>query len=111
MPTALVIGGGIAGPTAALALQRAGLEPIVFEAYPSTSAEVGSYFTITPNGLDVLHSLDALHLATAIGIPTHANVLWNERAARLATIPLGRPLADGTPSLTIKRSRLGRALQ
>src|SRR5919198_245923 len=111
MTTALVMGGGIAGPTLALALQRAGIEPIVFEAYPRTTADIGSYFTITPNGLDVLRTLDALHLATAIGIPTRANVLWNERGQRLAAVPLGDPLPDGTPSLTIKRSRLGRALQ
>jgi len=111
MPTALIIGGGIAGPTTALALQRAGFEPIVFEAYPRTSADIGSYFTITPNGLDALRTLDALHLAQAIGIPTQKNVLWNERGQRLASIPLGTPLADGTKSLTMKRTRLGRALQ
>jgi 2-polyprenyl-6-methoxyphenol hydroxylase-like FAD-dependent oxidoreductase len=111
MPTVLIIGGGVAGPTTALALQRAGFEPIVFEAYPRTSADVGSYFTITPNGLDALRTLDSLHLAQAIGIPTHANVLWNERGQRLASIPLGAPLADGTLSLTMKRTRLGRALQ
>src|SRR5258707_15263818 len=107
MTTALVIGGGIAGPTTALALHRAGLEPVLFEAHPRTPADGGSYFTITPNGLDVLGTLDALHLATAIGIPTRANVLWNERGERLAAIPLGGRLSDGTASLTIKRSRLG----
>jgi 2-polyprenyl-6-methoxyphenol hydroxylase-like FAD-dependent oxidoreductase len=111
MTSAIIIGGGIAGATTALALQRAGLESVVFEGYPPTPPEIGSYFTITPNGLDVLRTLDALHLATATGIPTRRNVLWNERGQRLASIPLGRPLADGTPGLTIKRSRLGRALQ
>jgi 2-polyprenyl-6-methoxyphenol hydroxylase-like FAD-dependent oxidoreductase len=111
MTSTIIIGGGIAGATTALALQRAGLEPVVFEGYPPTPPEIGSYFTITPNGLDVLRTLDALHLATATGIPTRRNVLWNERGQRLASIPLGRPLADGTPGLTIKRSRLGRALQ
>src|ERR671938_410352 len=111
MPTALIIGGGIAGPATARALQRAGFEPIVFEAYPRTSPEIGSYFTITPNGLSILRTLDALHLATAIGVPTRTNALWNERGQRLASIPLGQPLADGTVSQTIKRSRLGRLLQ
>src|SRR6187401_1849627 len=107
MTTALVIGGGVAGPATALALQRARIEPMVFEAYPPTDPDSGSYFTITPNGLDGLRVLDALHLATDIGIPTLRNVLWNERGQRLASIPLGQSLADGTPSLTIKRSRLG----
>ena len=34
--TALVIGGGIAGPVAASALQKAGIEPLVYEAAEST---------------------------------------------------------------------------
>jgi 2-polyprenyl-6-methoxyphenol hydroxylase-like FAD-dependent oxidoreductase len=111
MTTALVIGGGVAGPTTALALQHAGIEPLVFEAHAPAAADVGSYFTITPNGLDVLRTLDALHLAQAVGIPTRCNVLWNERGERLAAIPLGTPLADGTPSLTLKRSRMAALLQ
>jgi 2-polyprenyl-6-methoxyphenol hydroxylase-like FAD-dependent oxidoreductase len=114
MAVALIIGGGIAGPAAALALQRAGVEPIVFEAYPRPSADVGSYFTITPNGLDVLRTLGALERVRPIGIPTRKNVLWNERGRRLAEIPLGAPLADGTVSGTVsqtmKRSGLGRLL-
>jgi 2-polyprenyl-6-methoxyphenol hydroxylase-like FAD-dependent oxidoreductase len=112
MTTALIIGGGIGGPGAALALQRVGIQPILFEACPGLARDdVGSYFTITPNGLDILRVLDALHLARAIGIPTRKNVLWNERGQRLASIGLGEPLGDGTPALTIKRSRLARALQ
>jgi 2-polyprenyl-6-methoxyphenol hydroxylase-like FAD-dependent oxidoreductase len=111
MRTALIVGGGIAGPTAALALQRAGLEPVVYEAYPPSTGEVGSYLAVSPNGLDALRALDAHHLALDVGFPTRRNVLWNERGKKLATIPLGRPLADGTPSVTIKRARLGRVLQ
>src|SRR5262245_16548589 len=106
MRHALIIGGGVAGPATALALQRAGLRATVFEAYPPTPVDVGSYFAISPNGLDALRTLDALHLAEASGIPTRKNVLWNERGQRLADIPLGAPYA-----LTLKRSALGRALQ
>jgi 2-polyprenyl-6-methoxyphenol hydroxylase-like FAD-dependent oxidoreductase len=111
MTTALIAGGGVAGPTAALALQRAGVEPVVFEAYPPSTRDAGSYFTITPNGLDALRTVGALDLARSFGIPTRKNVLWNERGRRLAEIPLGAPLADGTTSLTMKRSHLGRALR
>ena len=39
--SAIVIGGGIAGPAAALALRKAGIEAIVYEAYPSTAEGVG----------------------------------------------------------------------
>ena len=36
--SALVIGGGIAGPVAAMALQKAGIDAVVYEAYPSRPA-------------------------------------------------------------------------
>lgn len=42
--TALVIGGGIAGPSAAMALQEAGIQATVYEAYhspPPTGSAVG----------------------------------------------------------------------
>jgi 2-polyprenyl-6-methoxyphenol hydroxylase-like FAD-dependent oxidoreductase len=48
MTRALIIGGGIAGPTTAMALQRVGLEAVLYEAHPRTTDEVGSYFTVTP---------------------------------------------------------------
>ncbi len=35
MTKALIIGGGIAGPVTAVALQRAGIESVVYEAYRS----------------------------------------------------------------------------
>jgi FAD-dependent urate hydroxylase len=34
MTKALIIGGGVAGPVTAMALQRAGIEAAVYEAYP-----------------------------------------------------------------------------
>ncbi len=111
MSTALIIGGGIAGPTTAMALQRIGIEPIVFEAYPRSTTEVGSYFTVTTNGLAALDVIDALPIAVEIGFPTYENVLWNERGQHLASLPLGKPLPDGTVSQTIKRARLSHALE
>jgi 2-polyprenyl-6-methoxyphenol hydroxylase-like FAD-dependent oxidoreductase len=48
---ALVGGGGIAGPTAAMALQRAGIEATVFEAYPADAAPAGALLTVAVNEL------------------------------------------------------------
>lgn len=103
---ALIVGGGIAGPVAAMALQRVGIEPIVAEAHPRGDGEVGSYFTVTPNGLDALAAVGALHCALESGFPTHRNVMRNGAGKALGDLPLGAPLADGTPALTMKRSRL-----
>ena len=102
----LIVGGGIAGPVAAMALQQQGIEARVAEAYPRGDGEVGSYFTITPNGLDALASVSALHCAIELGFATRRNVMCNGSGKVLGELPLGAPLADGTPALTMKRSRL-----
>src|SRR3970282_1897376 len=103
---ALIVGGGIAGPVAAMTLQQMGIEARVTEAYPRGDGEIGSYFTITPNGLDALASVSASHCAVESGFATRRNVMCNGAGKVLGELPLGTPLADGTPTLTMKRSRL-----
>jgi FAD-dependent urate hydroxylase len=49
--SALVIGGGIAGPVAAMALQKAGIDAVVYEAFPSRADGAGGGLTLAPNGL------------------------------------------------------------
>ena len=110
MTKALIIGGGVAGPVAAIALYRAGIEPIVYEAYPQTSAEVGSYLTVATNGLDALRALDAHQPVLSAGFSTRHLVLWSGTGKRLGQIPIGGTLPDGTVSITIKRAHLYRAL-
>ena len=69
---ALVVGGGIAGPTAALALAKAGIESDVLERRPVVDPEAGSWFTVAPNGLDVLQAMDAHKAVRDEGVPGHA---------------------------------------
>ncbi len=107
---ALVVGGGIAGPACALALQRVGIETVVLESRTGADPEVGSYLTIAPNGLDALRAVGALDLARAVGIPSRRNVMVGSSGRRLGEVSLGRPLADGTVALTLKRSALAVAL-
>jgi FAD-dependent urate hydroxylase len=71
----LIAGGGVAGSVAAMALQQAGIEATIFESHPRTDAEVGSYFTISPNGLDALDAIGALDLVKRHGLPTRRNIL------------------------------------
>ena len=89
---ALIVGAGIAGPVTAMALQQVGIEPVIVEAHARGDAEVGSYLTVTPNGLDALAAVGALDAATAIGSPTRRNVMRDDAWRILGDLPLGTPL-------------------
>jgi FAD-dependent urate hydroxylase len=108
---ALIIGGGVAGPVAAMALQRAGIDAVVYEAYPQSTEEVGSYLTLATNGIDALRAIDADTPVLDAGFPTPVNVLLSGTGRRLGTVTNGGRLPDGTTAHTIKRARLYRALQ
>ncbi|MCI4062188.1 FAD-dependent monooxygenase [Micromonospora sp. R77] len=69
--TAIVIGGGIAGPVTALALRRAGITATVHEAYPSTADGIGGTLALAPNGVAALRVVGADRAVTAIGTPIH----------------------------------------
>jgi 2-polyprenyl-6-methoxyphenol hydroxylase-like FAD-dependent oxidoreductase len=106
----LIAGGGVAGSVTAMALQQAGIQATIFEAHPKTDADIGSYLSVSPNGLDAIDAVGALPLLTREGIPTRRNVLWDANGRRLGATRLGTPLPDGTLAQTLKRARLTRVL-
>jgi 2-polyprenyl-6-methoxyphenol hydroxylase-like FAD-dependent oxidoreductase len=63
----LVIGCGVCGPVTAMALQRAGIDAVVYEAHEPPEAELGSYLTVATNGLDALRAIDAAAPVMAAG--------------------------------------------
>src|SRR5829696_2327234 len=110
MTRVLIVGGGIAGPVTAMALQRGGIQAVVYEAHPPASEEVGSYLTVATNGIDALR---AIHMHTPVlhaGFPTSTNLLYSSRGRRLGAVSNGGVLPDGTTAHTIKRARLYRTL-
>ena len=108
---ALVIGGGIAGPVTAMALQRAGIDSVVYEAYDTSAAlDAGAFLTVAVNGLDALRSLDAHEPVLAAGFPTRSIEFFSGTGKRLGEVPIGGTLADGTVTHTIKRADLYRVL-
>src|SRR5215207_6825472 len=110
MTKALIAGGGIAGPVTAMALQRAGIEAVVYEAHRPGADDAGSYLTVATNGLDALRAVGADRPVLDAGFPTPTNVLLSGSGRRLGAVSNGGRLADGTVSHTIKRARLYRAL-
>jgi FAD-dependent urate hydroxylase len=111
MERALVIGGGIAGPVAAIALQKAGFSATVCEAHPAGADEVGSWLTLQANGIDALAAVDAHHLVAGLGFPTRTMRFVNGRGRVLGTMSNGAPLPDGTGSSMVRRADLYRALR
>ena len=73
--TALVIGGGIAGPVAAIALRKAGVDASVYEAYPRPSEGIGGSLALEPNGLAALGVIGAADAVRAVATPITRSVL------------------------------------
>jgi FAD-dependent urate hydroxylase len=87
--TALIVGGGIAGPVVAMALQKAGINATVCEAYATSAEGVGGGLSLAPNGLDALDVLGIGELIRPLGIPVTGMVMQDWA---------GRPLAEfGNP--------------
>jgi 2-polyprenyl-6-methoxyphenol hydroxylase-like FAD-dependent oxidoreductase len=110
--TAVVVGGGIAGTVAAIALQDAGFAPAIHEARDRTADERGAFLTVAVNGLAALRTLGLDPAAVfAAGFPTPVMALRNAAGRRLARLPLGGPDPDGTTTTTIRRADLYAALR
>ncbi|GGU93546.1 FAD-dependent oxidoreductase [Actinomadura cremea] len=105
--TALVIGGGIAGPVTALALRKAGIEAAVYEAYASTADGVGVTLTIAPNGLAALRVVGADEAVLGIGQPLNRAEMQDGRGGRIGEMP---GLAGLPPSRGLWRDELCRVL-
>src|SRR5947209_16468130 len=108
--TALVIGGGIAGPAAAMALQKAGIASVVYEAHPTSAEGIGAFLTLATNGVDALRTLGAETPAIAARFPTTAIVLWSGTGKCLGAAEVSMTLDDGTTGQTLKRADLYNAI-
>lgn len=87
--TAIIIGGGIAGPAVALFLDRAGVRSQIFEAYPPSDG-VGGGFQIAPNGMRVLAALGLADAVAAHGHPADGFSFWNHRGRLLGRMQTDR---------------------
>jgi FAD-dependent urate hydroxylase len=108
--SALVIGGGIAGPAAAMALQKAGIDAVVYEAYPGPTEGTGAFLTLATNGVGTLRVLGADRAAVAAAFATTSITLWSGTGKRLGAAAVAITLPDGTTGYTLKRASLYRAL-
>lgn len=104
--TAAVIGGGIAGPVAALALRRAGIKATIYEAYETSAEGIGGTIALAPNGVAALEHVDAATAVMDRALPSPRLVMAIGSRKR---IPLPS-LPDVAPLRVVHRSDLYRAL-
>jgi len=102
-------GGGIAGTVSAIALRKAGIEPVVFESFGRGADGVGAFLTLTVNGIDALGALDVA-IAKLGGFETPLMALHLGNGHKLVELSFGPRLPNGAAARTIKRSELYGAL-
>src|SRR5260370_20761128 len=108
---ALIIGGGIAGPVAALSLQRAGIEAEIYEARDTPEDYASSWLIMASNGLDVLKTLGLDDPVSVDGSPIPRMILWSGKGKRFGEVPNSALSEVGAPSMVVKRGTLNRILR
>ncbi|MBP1821077.1 FAD-dependent monooxygenase [Mycobacterium sp. OAE908] len=114
--TALVIGGGIAGPVAATAFAMAGIDATVYDARPADAASangIGGSLALEPNGMAALRIVGADDDVRAAATPITRSIMSiANRPGREMPTPQGlgpRQLIDRGALHRILRSRAERA--
>jgi 2-polyprenyl-6-methoxyphenol hydroxylase-like FAD-dependent oxidoreductase len=101
---ALIIGGGIAGPAAAMALQRAGIESTIFEARTQAEQNKGAFLTVARNGMNALRTLDAFESVMARGFWVARMEIYSGTGKRLGE------MGSNAFGIALERGQLASAL-
>ena len=108
---AIVIGSGVAGSTAAIALRGIGAEVTVFEARKDPAGSVGSFLSVASNGLRGLATVGVLDAVQDAGADIARQLVWSSSGRLLGDVPRGRRAGDDLHSVTLMRSDLVAALR
>ena len=111
MREAIIIGGGIGGLCAALALRNAGVAATVYEAAPGPRAE-GAALSLWPNAIRALDRLGVGAVVRALGVPDlYGGQIATWQGRTLATVSAASIAARfGAPVLVVGRAEFGAAL-
>lgn len=102
----LVVGGGIGGLTAGIALRKAGFDPLVLERH-AAPAEVGAGLSLWPNAIHPLRDLGLGDAVAAAGIESPGGALRLSGGRVLASLPGARLESRfGAPLLLLHRADL-----
>lgn len=101
--TAIVVGGGVAGPVTALALREAGIDATVYEAYDAPATEAGGAIMLQPNGLAALKIVGIDRQLQLVGQPMTTQLFEHGNGKRFATVSA---LSGLQPALMVPRGEL-----
>jgi len=106
-PRIAIIGGGIGGLAAALALERRGAEVVVCEQSPVHS-EIGAGLNLTPNAVKAFRALGLEDQIEAVGSGSEFMAIRSWRSGRFIsrTRRGDFPKVFGAPNLTVHRADL-----
>lgn len=110
----MIIGGGIGGLTAAIALHRTGADVTVYEQAPEL-AEIGAGINVQAVAVGVLHDLgidEKMFLSNDLGdgIETSFLEYYTVDGVKIAFEPVGRRLGSEFPQLSVHRAWFHNAL-
>src|SRR5262245_52286582 len=92
----IVVGGGIAGLSAAIALRQTGHDVVVLERAPRIEP-VGAGITLFANAMRALDRLGVAGAVAALGAPTLRSAILTREGRELTQVP--RDLLEGTIAL------------
>ncbi|WP_414943213.1 FAD-dependent monooxygenase [Amycolatopsis sp. cmx-11-32] len=107
---AIIVGGGIAGSAAALALRKAGITAEVYEARHDGGDYSGAALRLPRNGLNALRAIDAHDIVTEISYPVANTELSSGTGRHLGTVSFTGNGPNDVPR-TMPRARLARVLR
>ena len=106
---ALIIGGGIAGPTTAIFLKQAGIDAEVFEAWPYATG-IGGGLQIAPNGMHVLAEMGLASELVRRGSIAESFDFHSQSGARLGSVNQNMQARFGQPAVNMCRATLNEVL-
>jgi len=107
-PKVVIIGGGLGGAAAALALHRRGLEVEIYEKSPELG-EIGAGLNLSPNALKAFRYLGVEERAVEVGFQAREQLIRSYRSGRIIARPRrSGDIAEryGAPFLTMHRADL-----
>jgi 2-polyprenyl-6-methoxyphenol hydroxylase-like FAD-dependent oxidoreductase len=108
---AVVVGGGIAGMVAAVALHRAGIEATVHEAHKGPVEDAGGLISLAANGVRALRVAGLLPAVTGVGELVPDMQMWTAGGRPIGRGPRHGSSRSDVPSMSMLRGELVQALR